>query len=152
MTETHDQPDGDHNVTLDASDGDWEWRRKIRANPHTHLIYRLVVGVLGVVITGVGLIMVPFPGPGWLVVFVGLAVLASEFEWAQRLLHLAKRTLKTWNEWLKPQPGWVKGLALVLTLALVAAFFWLLFLIGGVPTFFPDSIREWLENRPGLAP
>ena len=31
------------------------------------------------------------PGPGWLVVFFGLAIWASEFEWAQRLLRLRPR-------------------------------------------------------------
>ena len=33
----------DHNVTLDAADDDWEWRRKIRSNPHSHLIYRCLL-------------------------------------------------------------------------------------------------------------
>jgi len=105
----------DHNITLDAADDDWEWRRKIRSNPHSHLIYRIVVGVVGLLIVILGLIMVPFPGPGWLVVFLGLATWASEFEWAQRLLHRARGALHTWATWLRPQPWWVKGLTLVLT-------------------------------------
>ena len=147
---TPDAPD-DHNVTLDAADDDWEWRRKIRSNPHSHLIYRLVVGVLGLIILVVGLIMVPFPGPGWLVVFLGLAIWATEFEWAQRLLHHARDILKTWNERLKPQPWWVKGLVLLVTMVAVAAIFWLLFLISGVPPFFPDGVEEWIKKVPGLA-
>lgn len=142
----------DENVTLDANDDNWEWRRRIRANPHSHRIYRLVVGLVGLIIVVVGLLMVPFPGPGWVVVFVGLAVWASEFEWAQRLLQRAKHTLKVWTEWLRPQPWWVKGLALLITFAAVAAIFWLLFLISGVPGFFPDVVQQWLEKVPGLAP
>jgi uncharacterized protein (TIGR02611 family) len=146
------QPPGeDHNATLDAGDDDWEWRRKIRSNPHSHLIYRIVVGVLGFVIVVGGLIMVPFPGPGWLVVFLGLAVWASEFEWAQGLLHLAKRALGAWTRWFRTQPLWVKGLATVVTLATVAAIFWLLFLVSGVPGFFPDAVEERLKQIPGLA-
>ena len=140
----------DHNVTLDAADDDWEWRRKIRSNQHSHLIYRIVVGVVGLVIVVIGLIMVPFPGPGWLVVFVGLAIWASEFEWAQRLLHLAKSTLHAWATWLRPQPWWVKGLVLVGTMAAVAVVFWLLFLLSVVPAFLPDSIENWLKTLPGL--
>jgi uncharacterized protein (TIGR02611 family) len=140
----------DHNVTLDAADDDWRWRRKLRSNPHSHLIYRIVVGIVGLIIVVVGLIMVPFPGPGWLVVFIGLAVWASEFEWAQRLLRRAKRTLNIWTDWLKPQPWWLKGLVLLLTVASVAAIFWLLFLISGVPSYFPDSVEEWLRRVPGL--
>jgi uncharacterized protein involved in cysteine biosynthesis len=85
------------------------------------------------------------------VVLLGLAVLASEFEWAQRLLHTARRTLKSWTEWLKPQAWWVKGLVLLVTAAAVAAIFWVLFLISGVPPFFPDSIERWVRKVPGLA-
>jgi hypothetical protein len=33
----------------------------------------------------------------------------------------------------------------------VAVIFWLLFLISGVPGFFPDRIEEWLRGIPGLA-
>ena len=151
MSEMNPDAGDDHNVTLDAADDDWEWRRKIRANPHSHRIYRIVVGVVGLVIVGAGLIMVPFPGPGWLVVFLGLAIWASEFEWAQRLLHRAKRTLSAWTLWLKPQPWWIKGLALLVTGVAVAVIFWLLFLISGVPGLFPDAVEEWLKKVPGLA-
>jgi len=142
----------DDNVTLDAADDDWQWRRKIRSNPHSHLVYRVVVGVIGLIIVVLGLIMVPFPGPGWLVVFIGLAVWASEFEWAQGLLRLARHTLQGWTEWLKPQPWWVKGLVLLLTIAAVAAIFWLLLLASGVPGYFPDVVEEWLKKLPGLGP
>jgi len=150
MSQKQDWGGDDHDVTLDAADDDWQWRRKIRSNPHSHLIYRIVVGVVGLIIVGLGLILVPFPGPGWLVVFLGLALWASEFEWAQRLLRLAKGTLQAWAEWLRPQPWWMKGVVLVATAIAVAAVFWLLFLISGVPGLFPDAIEDWLTSLPGL--
>ncbi|MEO8555529.1 MAG: TIGR02611 family protein [Actinomycetota bacterium] len=140
----------DHNVTLDAADDDWEWRRKIRSNPHSHLIYRIVVGVVGLVIVVIGLIMVPFPGPGWLVVFIGLAIWASEFEWAQRVLQLAKSTLHAWASWLRPKPWWLKGLVLVLTAIAAAVVVWLILLVSVVPGFLPDGIEKWLKTLPGL--
>jgi uncharacterized protein (TIGR02611 family) len=140
----------DHTVTLGAANDDWRWRAKIRSNRHSHLIYRVVVGILGLIIVVVGLIMVPFPGPGWLVVFIGLGVWASEFEWAKRLLHRARGTLKAWTQWLKPQPWWMKSLVLLVTIAAVAAIFWLLFLISGIPGYFPDLVERWLKKVPGL--
>ena len=140
----------DHNLTLDSAGEDWRWRREIRSNRQSHLIYRLVVGVIGLIIVVVGLIMVPFPGPGWLVVFIGLAVWASEFEWARRLLRLARGTLEAWTKWLIPQPWWMKGLVLLVTIAAVAAIFWLLLLISGVPGYFPDVVEQWLKKVPGL--
>ena len=150
---THPDQGGydDHNATLDAADDDWEWRRKIRSIPHWHLIYRIVVGVVGLAIVVLGLLMVPFPGPGWLVVFVGLGVWASEFEWAQRLLHRVQRVLRAWSKWVRSQPWWVKGLVLLATITAVAAIFWLMFLISDVPAFFPDVVENWLTTLPGLA-
>jgi uncharacterized protein (TIGR02611 family) len=142
----------DHHLTLADADNDWPWRRRIRSNRHSHLIYRVLVGVLGLAIVVAGLIMVPFPGPGWLVVFIGLGVWASEFEWARRLRHRGQRVLKAWTTWLKPQPPWVQGLVLLVTLAAVAAIFWLLFLISAVPTYLPTIVQEWLRKVPGLGP
>jgi uncharacterized protein (TIGR02611 family) len=141
----------DHNATLDAADDDWQWRRKIRSNPHAHLIYRIVVGVVGLVIIVIGLILVPVPGPGWLVVFLGLGIWASEFEWAQRLLRRTKHTLQGWNRWVRRQPWWVKGPALLAAAAALAAIFWLMFRLSGVPDFFPDPIEVWIKKVPGLA-
>jgi uncharacterized protein (TIGR02611 family) len=140
----------DRNVTLDATGEDWRWRRKIRSSRPSRLIYRLVVAVIGLVIVVVGLIMVPFPGPGWLVVFIGLAVWASEFERAQGLLRLGRRTLEAWARWLIPQPWWIRGLLLLVTIATAAAVFWLLLAISGVPGYLPDQVQQWLEKVPGL--
>jgi len=39
-----------------------------------------------------GLVMLVVPGPGVLVILAGLAILASEYVWAQRALNVAKRT------------------------------------------------------------
>jgi uncharacterized protein (TIGR02611 family) len=129
---------------------DWEWRRRIRANPHSHRIYRTVVGVVGTVVVVAGLVMVPFPGPGWLVVFIGVGILASEFDWAKRLLDFGKAKLHAWNEWVKPQPLWVKALLALATAVLVGVIFYLLFLVAGVPSLLPDLIEVPLQNLPGL--
>jgi hypothetical protein len=51
---------------------------------------RIVVFVVGFSLIVLGIILIPLPGPGWAVVFAGLAVLSTEFTWAERLLHWAK--------------------------------------------------------------
>ena len=51
---------------------------------------RVLVGVLGGLITLVGVVALVAPGPGWLIIFTGLGILASEFAWAARLLRQAK--------------------------------------------------------------
>jgi uncharacterized protein (TIGR02611 family) len=52
---------------------------------------RIVVTIVGAVVVIVGLILIPLPGPGWLIVFAGLAILATEYVWAQRLLNYSMR-------------------------------------------------------------
>ena len=97
--------DTDDNIVLDAEDDDWAWRRRIRAHPTAHRIYRGAVGVVGAVVLVVGLIAVPAPGPGWLIVFVGLAIWASEFEFAQRLLRWGRARLRSGTRGCARSPG-----------------------------------------------
>jgi uncharacterized protein (TIGR02611 family) len=52
---------------------------------------RIAVLVLGLVVLGAGLAMMVLPGPGVLVILVGLAILATEFVWAERALDAARR-------------------------------------------------------------
>jgi uncharacterized protein (TIGR02611 family) len=134
----------------DAVADDWEWRRRIRSNAHTHRIYKWVVGIVGAIVTIGGLVLVPAPGPGWVIVFVGVAILASEFEWAQRLLNWGKARLRDWNDWLAPKPLWFKGLVGLVTLALVLLIFYGLFLLSGVPSLIPDVVEDRITQLPGL--
>jgi uncharacterized protein (TIGR02611 family) len=143
------EPDG-RPAETGREERDWEWRRRIRSNPHSHRIYRTVVGVVGTVVVVAGLVMVPFPGPGWLVVFIGVGILASEFDWAKRLLDFGKAKLTAWNEWMKPKPLWFKGLMGLATAVLVGLFFYLLFLMSGVPSLLPDALEIPLQSLPGL--
>ncbi len=49
-------------------------------------VKRLVVLVVGIAFLGAGFAMIPLPGPGFLVIFIGFVVLATEFVWAERAL------------------------------------------------------------------
>lgn len=46
--------------------------------------------MVGWLVVLVGIVLLPLPGPGWLVIFLGLGILAAEFVWAERLLKRAK--------------------------------------------------------------
>ncbi len=144
--------DLDDNITLDAQDDDWAWRRRIRSKPSTHRIYRIGVALLGLVIVVGGLVVVPAPGPGWLIVFVGLSVWASEFEWAQRLLRWARGKLARWTDWVQARTWWVKTGLAVGTAAIVATIFWGYLAWHGVPGFLPDTVTSWLDALPGVDP
>jgi len=47
--------------------------------------------LIGFTLLLVGAIMVFTPGPGWLVIFLGLTLLAAEFVWARRLMDRMKQ-------------------------------------------------------------
>jgi uncharacterized protein (TIGR02611 family) len=47
--------------------------------------------IAGFALLPVGVLMLPLPGPGWLVIFLALAILAGEFVWARKLLDRLKQ-------------------------------------------------------------
>ena len=71
------------------------WRRGGRYGLHRPIAWlrwlvtnskRLAVLAVGIAFVGAGLVMLVLPGPGILVSIVGLAILATEFAWAERML------------------------------------------------------------------
>lgn len=64
---------------------------RLHRNPITGVITKIVVTIAGIVVLIAGLIMMVTPGPGIVGIAVGLGILATEYHWARRLLHYAKR-------------------------------------------------------------
>lgn len=54
------------------------------------ILKRVLVGVVGGLITVFGVVALIAPGPGWLIIFAGLGILGTEFAWAARALKTAK--------------------------------------------------------------
>ena len=52
---------------------------------------RIGVAIAGGVLIVIGLALLVLPGPGWLFIFLGLGVLATEFVWAERMLNKARQ-------------------------------------------------------------
>jgi tellurite resistance protein TerC len=51
---------------------------------------KLIVAVIGVTILLLGVVMVVLPGPAFIVIPVGLGILATEFAWARRAVRRAR--------------------------------------------------------------
>ena len=64
---------------------------KTRARGMLRHLRRIAVAFVGGIVVAVGLAMLVLPGPAVLVVPAGLAILATEFHWAQRLLQHVHR-------------------------------------------------------------
>ncbi|MEU1018130.1 MULTISPECIES: TIGR02611 family protein [unclassified Streptomyces] len=63
----------------------------VQARRMLHLSWQVGVFVVGLAVVVAGIIMLPLPGPGWLVIFGGMAIWATEFVWAQLVLRWTKR-------------------------------------------------------------
>ncbi|CAM5575081.1 membrane protein [Streptomyces spiroverticillatus] len=65
----------------------------IQARKTLHLSWQVGVFVVGLAVVIAGIIMLPLPGPGWVVIFGGMAIWATEFVWAQLVMRWTKRKL-----------------------------------------------------------
>jgi len=97
---------------------------------------RTSIAIVGGVVLVIGIIMIPYPGPGWLVVFAALAILSREFDWAKRLLDYARGKYDAWQVWLLKQKPWVQILFGLGTFAIVVLTIWLLNGYGVLNDFF----------------
>lgn len=57
-------------------------------------IKKIVIGLIGVSVIIIGIILLPLPGPGWVVIFAGLVILSTEFERAKKLKDKLGKYLK----------------------------------------------------------
>ena len=51
---------------------------------------RIIKIVVGFTLLILGILLLVLPGPGWVIIFFGLALLAAEFAWARLLLDRLK--------------------------------------------------------------
>jgi uncharacterized protein (TIGR02611 family) len=61
------------------------------------MAWRIGVAIIGLIVVVAGIILLPLPGPGWLIIFAGIAIWATEFEWAERLLMWTKRQVREYS-------------------------------------------------------
>ena len=101
-------------------------RERLRERPLLDFSYRVGVAAVGLTVLFMGVAAIPYPGPGWAIVFLGLAILATEFYWAQRTLTYTRARYTTAMAWFRRQPAWVQWLGAVLTAAVVVATLWVL--------------------------
>ena len=88
-------------------------------------------------IIALGIVLLPLPGPGWLIIFAGLFVLSTEFEWAERLLEFARDKVQAWTDWVKRQSVLVRALIALGCLLVVAGAVWGYVAWMGVPGWIP---------------
>jgi uncharacterized protein (TIGR02611 family) len=71
---------------------------------------RIGVTILGFVVLLGGLIMLVTPGPGLVAVAAGLAILATEYAWARRMLDRVKERARTTRDRVRRRAQGKRGL------------------------------------------
>jgi uncharacterized protein (TIGR02611 family) len=122
------------------------FRARLEQRPALRMAWRIAVGVVGLAVLVLGIIAIPYPGPGWLIVFAGLAILASEFEWAKRVLQYARGKYDAWTDWLGRQSLLVRVLVLTATALIVLATLWLLNALWLVAGWVGLTDWTWLRS------
>lgn len=104
---------------------------------------RVFIAVVGGSVVIIGAVLIPYPGPGWLIVFTGFAILATEFEFAQKALDWLKEKYDAWVNWLKRQNRAIQLCVLAFTGLIVLLTVWLLNSFGLVNSFLHLN-QDWL--------
>mgnify|MGYP001813677892 CR=1 FL=1 len=66
---------------------------------------KAAVAVTGGTLVATGIVLMPLPGPGTLIAFVGLGVLGSEFPAARRLLDRSRSAAARFRDRIDSGPG-----------------------------------------------
>ena len=133
---------------VDPPGPDWlyRWRMRVIGRSRVRqIVWRTFITVVGGAVTLAGLAMLALPGPGWAAIFLGLAILASEYVWARRLLRYTKdRAQGAASAVLaKENRGVALGLALVGVLLVLAVVSWYVYRYGWTL----DGVLGWFGQR-----
>ena len=102
------------------------YREETREEARRGVVTRLLRMASGSLVTIIGVIMMPLPGPGLLIVAVGLGILSRDVAWADRLLQIVRKRLPSDSDGRLPRSSIVT--MTVLALAGVAFSIWVTFL------------------------
>ena len=102
------------------------YREETREEARRGVVTRLLRMTSGSLVTIIGVIMMPLPGPGLLVVAVGLGILSRDVAWADRLLQIVRKRLPSDSDGRLPRSSIVT--MTVMALAGIAFSIWVTFL------------------------
>jgi len=127
---------------------------RLHSNPALSLTSKIVITVVGTLVFLGGLVMLVTPGPAFVLIPLGLAILATEWDWADRLLQVAKKKAKEAKARAESMDPKVRRRRLLLTgLAFILVF-------GGAATYvavndwpsFAVSMWDWIQGFAGWVP
>ena len=107
-----------------------------------HHARRIILESLGWILVVVGIAALVLPGPGLLAIFAGMALLATQYEWAERRLEPVRRAaLQTAADGVKTWPRIIMS-ALFSLCIIAAGIVWGIH--PAVPSWWPLANKWWL--------
>ena len=56
-------------------------------------VRKVLIAIIGTTVLIIGIVLIVLPGPAFIVIPIGLAILASEFIWARRLIEKGRAVI-----------------------------------------------------------
>jgi len=133
--------------------------RRLHSHPLLALTTKVVVTVVGSLVLLAGVIMIFTPGQGILAIVLGLAILATEYAWAERWLKAAKqkaaeakRRAEEMDPKVRRRRLLLAGVAVLVlfgaTVAYLVTFDWPTFALDGWD--WVQSLAGWVPDLPGM--
>lgn len=126
----------------------------LHANPVLALTTKIVVAVVGTLVVLAGVVMLVTPGPAFVLIPLGLAILATEFafarrwlDWAKAKASQAKRRSDALDPAVRRRRLVLTGIAVLLVVAAVSAYVW----AYDWPVFALDG-WNWVQSMAGWVP
>lgn len=141
-----ESPDTAEGAPAKPESGIHAWLERVRRTRSGRLTLKVVIGVLGFAVIALGIVLIPFPGPGWAIVLAGLGILALEYAWAHNLFAFTKRQLTRWVKWIGRQHWAVKFLIGLAGMVFVACVVWASVWMSFDVNLFTEA-RAWLARR-----
>ena len=133
--------------------------RKLHSHPVLALTTKIVVTLVGGLVLLAGVVMIFTPGQGILAIVLGLAILATEYAWAERWLKKArdkaaeaKRRAEAMDPKVRRRRLLLAGLALLVVvgaaLAYLLTYDWPMFAVDSWN--WVQSLAGWVPELPGM--
>lgn len=112
----------------------------------TEAAKRLLIQIAGWIVLIVGIAAIPLPGPGWMLLYAGVKILSTQYEWADRWLDPVElRALRGAAEAVETMPRVIASSIFATGIGV----FGVLWLVGpDVPGWWPIADKWWLFGGP----
>lgn len=158
-----EQADEEKSGSLDEPHREGRLRGRIHQVMHAHPVLavttKIIVTLVGSLVLLAGIVMIFTPGQGILAIILGLAILATEYDWAERWLRKArdkaaeaKRRAEAMDPKVRRRRVLLAGAVLLavvgVTAAYLAAYDWPMFAVNGWD--WVQSLAAWVPELPGM--